>query len=244
MSSLLSQNLLQSIIYIHTENSFGSWIFVALEGKDKGNFIWYILTNYHVIKWAKSITLIWSNENKAYLDLEKNEVNIVIDEENDIALIPYQKIFQVSFPSPKYISDDYFIKTKEEFLQDIKVWQELYMLGFPMGLGLEEELEIFPVARFWIVARNDSKTVSKNSILLDIQNFPWNSWGPIFVKPSTVTFPWETIHKANQFIGIIRAYYPYESEDWIQENSWVSIWIPSYIIYETISNDMREKWFL
>jgi hypothetical protein len=92
---------------------------------------------------------------------------------------------------------------------DIGTGQEIFVLGFPMGIsGVERN---YVIARAGIIARFDDEILTRSrSFLIDAAVFPGNSGGPVIVKPRSDTLSDRRPVDRAYVIGLVRSYLPYE----------------------------------
>jgi len=92
---------------------------------------------------------------------------------------------------------------------DIGTGQEIFVLGFPMGIsGIERN---YVIARAGIIARFDDEILARSrSYLIDAAVFPGNSGGPVIVKPRSDTLSDRRPVDRAYVIGLVRSYLPYE----------------------------------
>jgi hypothetical protein len=87
--------------------------------------------------------------------------------------------------------------------------QELFILGFPMGLtGVDRN---YVIARAGMVARFDDELLaSSRTFLIDATMFPGNSGGPVIIKPTSDSLEGNTPVDRAYLVGVVRSYLPYE----------------------------------
>ncbi len=92
---------------------------------------------------------------------------------------------------------------------DIGTGQELFVLGFPMGMsGVERN---YVIARSGMIARFDDEILATSrSFLIDAAVFPGNSGGPVIVKPRSDSLTDRRPIDRAYVIGMVRSYLPYE----------------------------------
>ncbi|MCD6434805.1 MAG: trypsin-like peptidase domain-containing protein, partial [Clostridiales bacterium] len=150
-----------------------------------------------------------------------------------------------------FIAEEDILKTESEILDKINVGQEVYLLGFPLGLkGIKKN---FPLARQGVIARNDEELLFQNQIYLDINNFPGNSGGPIIIKPSAVHLQSRKPFKKNMLLAIVSRYIAHTKTLYdnstkpptpkmiVEENSGIAIAIPMNVALEEIQKWIKEQ---
>lgn len=86
---------------------------------------------------------------------------------------------------------------------------EIYILGFPMGLAGEERK--YAIARSGIIARLDDEIIeTTHSFLVDASVFPGNSGGPVILKPAMFGIEGTTPVNRAYLLGVVKGYIPYE----------------------------------
>lgn len=221
--SLFNQSLLEAVVLFEskkgrkfTGNATG--FLIGFKHGNKGNYHTFILTNKHV----------FNNKHELYVSFDSNGVKrkrarlelIKINgqktwfehrfKEVDLALLPIsmQVIQQIFGSSNKWIPEDSFLYMKDFENKGIYPGDELYFVGFP--LGLSGKLKNSPIIRSGIVSRIDKEIIrDTKSLLLDGQNFPGNSGGPVFTKPELMSLNGTLSIKANLLIGVIKGYLPH-----------------------------------
>lgn len=246
--SLLPDSFLKSTVFIKNGDSAGTGFLIGVDSgskDEKGRTLYnlFLVTNRHVIDENKSTIVSIDTESgikeASILPVDKSW-QFPEDEDLDIALTPINPDFlKLIKAEAVFIAEDSIISTKDEFLSRLYVGQEVYLLGFPLGLkGLSKN---FPIARQGIIARNDEELLSLDQLYLDINNFPGNSGGPIFVKPSVVRLGDRKVFDQSMLIALVSAYLPYKKTLFdntttpptpkmiIEENSGLAIAIPVYL---------------
>jgi hypothetical protein len=92
---------------------------------------------------------------------------------------------------------------------DIGPGEELFVLGFPMGMsGVERN---YVIARSGMIARLDEDILrSAGTFLIDAAMFPGNSGGPVIVKPNSDSLAGGRPIDRAYVIGAVRSYLPFE----------------------------------
>lgn len=258
--SLLSSQYLKSTVYLTKDNThFWTWFLIWIETwktNEEGKKLYYIflVTNRHNITDGKILKIRfnkqdWNWTGEETVNIEKSD-RIYYTDVDDIDNPIYTDVvmLQLNFGFIKnagyethFIIEENIFTDRYSFENNLKIWHEIFLLWFPLGIkGLNSN---FPIARQWIIARNDKELLDKREIYLDVNNFPWNSWWPIVLKPNRDALEWKPILES-KLIGVIKSYSPYYKTYhdistnpptptvMISENSWIAQGIPSYIIYE------------
>jgi Trypsin-like peptidase domain len=115
------------------------------------------------------------------------------------------------------IPEDKWIGLGEMQAAEIGPGDEVFVLGFPLGLAGRERKYV--IVRGGMIARLDEELIAEtHSYLIDCTVFPGNSGGPVFRKPQMfINDEAESIHLAwypPDFIGIVSNYLPYRDTAW------------------------------
>ena len=104
-------------------------------------------------------------------------------------------------------ADMAFVSTMKE--RDIGPGEELFVLGFPMGMsGLERN---YVIARAGMIARFDDEILTASrTFLIDAAVFPGSSGGPVIVKPRSDSLAGGRPIDQAYLVGMVRSYLPYE----------------------------------
>jgi len=245
--SLLPQQYLKAVVHIKTESGKGTGFLIGIKNglkNEKGEDFHelFIVTNCHVVNAKRQITIRFdsnkgpeeislSGGDKDWIMCAKKDVDLAVIHVNHLYLsgmnIDYTAIFE----------EDMFTD-KSTFQELIEVGHEVFLLGFPLGIsGISKN---HPIARQGIVARCDDELLFDSKFLLDINNFPGNSGGPIFVKPSLISLEGKNPIKKSFLIGLICSYLPYSKQLFdhttdppspkmvMEENSGLAVAIPIF----------------
>jgi len=228
--SLLPREYLQTTVAIEAASvdgestryrTIGTGFFMAIEdgdgsGSSAPTHRLFLVTNRHLVE--KSSLLIRVNRKggaarRVQLSLKDGEGRIWAAHPEpavDIAVVLVnarllgEEDLEFNYFRP---SDVAFVPTMKAL--DIGPGQELFVLGFPMGLsGVERN---YVIARAGIIARFDEEILAASrSFLIDASVFPGNSGGPVVIKPSAESL--EGLRPITQayLIGVVRSYLPYE----------------------------------
>lgn len=225
--SLVPRKYIESVLSIgvRNQNDETVWIgtgFFVIKEVVKGRFQPFIITNRHVLKGLRSIVFRLREKDTGklrelglslYDDHGKRLYAVGSDQNIDIAaIILNDDYIRENHLSMSAIDIDAESLSSEEFLdQGGDEGSLVYMLGFPMGLVVEDSTA--PICRMGCVARMDQAEISTNrKFLLDIQNFPGNSGSPIISKPEIISIKGSKALKRSVLIGIVNSYKPYREE--------------------------------
>jgi Trypsin-like peptidase domain len=229
--SLLPRGYLDTTVAIETMQAAGSpsrfrtigtGFFIGLDYGDRSaggveNYRLFLVTNRHVIAGHDDLLIRINTKSGAAqrvrLSLKDNEGRswaVHPDRRVDIAvvLINARALLQagldLSYFRPSEVA---YVATMKTL--DIGPGQDLFVLGFPMGMsGVERN---YVIARSGIVARLDDEILSESrTFLIDASVFPGNSGGPVIVKPSSESLAGGRPIDQAYLIGTVRSYLPYE----------------------------------
>lgn len=209
----------------------------------------FLVTNLHVIQWQEEIFVcinkiwwwVWEEAIQSKSWIKKEWIDIALTTIN----WNYLKRWNYTI---NFISEENLITQKEEYLERLETWEEIYLLWFPLWIAW---LSLHnAIARQWIIARIDNELLENNEIYFDVNNFPWNSGWPVITKPNIISLNGKKPWTESMLIGLIRSYIPSHKTYYditqnppiptmtVSENSWIWIWIPSYIIAELVQNEL------
>jgi len=116
----------------------------------------------------------------------------------DLAVMPFPIANTMNV---RFISEDFMESPKA-----IVEGDDVFFLGFPLGIGSRERLT--PLVRAGIISYKEDDSIW----LIEGNAFPGNSGGPVFLKPSFYDFKTGTLGKISppKFIGVLQAYVSYE----------------------------------
>lgn len=205
------------------------WIatgFVAgrlFEEKSEGNtYHNFIVTNKHVLDGQTAIVVRFnSKDEKSALDYDVNLIedgthiwSCHPDPNVDVAcfLINHEKLKIDNAEYSFFALDKHALNVEQMYAEGISEGDGIFLLGFP--LGLVDEFNKHVIVRSGIIAKIKSTLKRQTSFfLIDTNNFPGNSGGPVIIKPELTSIEGtKSIDKAS-LIGIVKAYYLYEDEN-------------------------------
>lgn len=134
----------------------------------------------------------------------------------------------------------------------IEAGDEVYILGFPMGIA--GELQNYPYVKYGIISRMDEEIMKdKRAYLIDSSIFPGNSGSPVVLKP-TITFLTGTSAVSQIYLlGLVSQYLPYEERLYThqtnppsvvsleRENSGLSYVVPMDFISQIYKNWISQR---
>src|SRR2546422_1429093 len=200
----------------------GTGFFIGLDYGDRSassaeTYRLFLVTNRHVLAGRDDL-LIWVNTKKGAgrgvrLPLtggERRSWAAHPDERVDVAvvLINARVLLEAGMELGYFRPTDIaYVATMKE--HDIGPGEELFVLGFPMGMsGVERN---YVIARSGMIARLDDEILaSSRTFLIDASVFPGNSGGPVVVKPNSDSLAGRRPIDQAYLIGMVRSYLPYE----------------------------------
>lgn len=131
--------------------------------------------------------------------------------------------------------------------EGISEGDSVYLLGYPLGNVIVDRDRHYTIVRSGTIARiRDVFEGRRSHFLLDVQNFPGNSGGPVVLKPEAISIAGIPSIRQPYIIGIARAYLPSEDArvspytgkkyDSIFENSGLAVAVTSDCIMQTIED--------
>ena len=144
-----------------------------------------------------------------------------------------------------FVSDSSILSIEQMAEKGMTEGDFIYVLGFPMGIvGGDRQ---YVIARSGSIARiRDVLEKRSNDFIVDSFVFPGNSGGPVVSKPEFASIQGTQSINSAYLIGIVSSYLHYEDvaisqqtkkpRIVFQENSGLSVVIPTDFIMETIEN--------
>jgi hypothetical protein len=229
--SLLPRGYLNTTVAIETAyadgvesryRTIGTGFFIALDYGDRApsgavNHRLFLVTNRHIASGredplirvnrrdgaAQRVRLaLGGNEGRTWAPHPDARVDVAVVLVNARALIDAG--LDLGYFRP---TDAVFVSAMKAL--DIGPGQELFVLGFPMGMsGVERN---YVIARGGIIARFDDEILAASrTFLIDASVFPGNSGGPVIVKPTSESLAGGRPIDQAYLIGMVRSYLPYE----------------------------------
>ena len=202
--------------------TIGTGFFIGLDYGDRSsssaeNYRLFLVTNRHVLADRGDLLIrVNTREGAARrvrLPLTGGESRgwaVHPDERVDVAvvLINARVLLEAGIELGYFRPTDMaFVSTMKEL--DIGPGEELFVLGFPMGMsGVERN---YVIARSGMIARlDDEMLTASRTFLIDAAVFPGNSGGPVIVKPNSDSLAGRRPIDQAYLIGMVRSYLPYE----------------------------------
>lgn len=180
------------LMVIRTDESIssGTGFFYNIREDKKEEFYPFLVTNYHVIKNARNIytQFMGSNENghpnkEKIIKVALNLDMFIIDEENDLAIIPIGIILNSLKEQNKnvfFIGIEKEILLGKEDLNKLSAIEKITFIGYPKGIF--DEINNVPIVRQGITATPIwNNFQNKNEFLIDASVYPGSSGSPVFI---------------------------------------------------------------
>jgi hypothetical protein len=227
--ALLHKPNLNTVVSIEIQDDKGNYLPIAtgfligfaidknLKLEDRRYRI-FLVTNRHVfqghpVAWFRFNKKVSADSARFPLNLIVNGQNIWLahrDKNVDLAMVTISH----DFLNQQNIEWGFFIEEMFAYYNDfdnigIALGDELYVLGFPMGLaGI---LRNNPIARHGIIARIDKEIIEQQkAFLIDAFVFPGNSGGPVLSKPTNMGLGGTKAVQNIYLLGVVSGYKPYK----------------------------------
>jgi len=176
----------------------------------------FLVTNKHVLKNQIEIILrLKTIENNKIIEYP---LQLVIEDKEiwhghpsnliDIAIIRINggKLQEDGIKFFIFKSDRNILLKTEMIESGISLGDEIFLLGYPMGLvDLDSPV---PVVRQGIIASMQNPMI-KEYFLIDSQNYPGNSGGPVIYKPNINFIEGTKNYTKSRLIGVVNSYIMY-----------------------------------
>ena len=202
--------------------TIGTGFFIALAYGDRAvsgaeNLRLFLVTNRHIVMGREDLLMrvnrrdgaaqrvrltLGGNEGRTWAPHPDPRVDVAV------VLINARALFDAGLEFGYFRPTDVALVSNMKAL-DIGPGQELFVLGFPMGMsGVERN---YVIARGGIIARLDDEILAASrTFLIDASVFPGNSGGPVIVKPTSESLAGGRPIDQAYLIGMVRSYLPYE----------------------------------
>ena len=199
--SLLHSMILETVVAIGTRgpnpgdefkaDSTGFLVIVNGDDKNEESREMYLVTNRHVFERS----VIGGNDN-IYIRFSATKKEMLlplkffkgllwmshIDKDVDISVLSITgNMFDQFVKQARWFSEELLLSTDDMEGKGIRTGDEIYALGFPMGISGDERN--YPIARGGIIARLDAEILKNNHYFIDAAIYGGNSGGPVIVKP-------------------------------------------------------------
>jgi len=213
----------------------------------------YLVTNRHVIEWEKwQLYLKFKHTNWIFVEKQisthdenwiskfkfhpNNQIDVAVTE------LDYDRILReesIVFFYPEDIS----CYKKSDFIEhNISEWDWVFVIWYPSSLVWNNK---FSLVRKWIISQiRPFKESITSDYLVDCFIFPWNSGGPVIIKPEIYWVGESQVNNQARLIWIIKGFLPYReslqsTQTWkilsvTEQNSWLGLVESVDSITETI----------
>ncbi len=234
--------------------------FVEQMGDNQKKYMFYLVTNRHVIQNKNQIIVRFSpsgdNPSKDFpVNLYKDAEPIWTghsDPKIDVAVLQFNlnSVKDQGMDVGFFRSDDHTLTCEQMKETGMAEGDFIYALGYPMGIVNAERQYV--IARSGIVARiRDLYDKRSQEFIIDAFVFPGNSGGPVLSKPEAIGLKGTNIPKSPKLIGIVKGYLPYKDVAISQqtkrprvifeENTGLTAVVPVNYIEEAIEQDKKRK---
>lgn len=188
----MGQQLVMNTLRLETESAVGTGFVFSFD--ISGNFLPVLVTNRHVIKGRKKLTLtipyLKSDEkeeiqNSTFIIKNLEETVIFHPEDSvDLAIIPiadlWEQIINVIQTRPWVINIDEELLPTDEEIKKIKTVEDVLVVGYPRGLW--DHVNNRPLVRKGITATDYKLDFQgKPEFIIDCAIFPGSSGSPVFL---------------------------------------------------------------
>lgn len=213
----------------------------------------YLVTNGHVLDGARNVIVRFNNEithcaQNVPLELY-NDSGSPIFTLHDGYELPEEKRIDIAvvrlngtFMMEHHLEIGYFNLNSDllslEQMRDTGITEGtfIYSLGFPMGLV--NSTEKMPICRMGCIARaTKAQIMDRNSMLLDLQNFPGGSGSPIVSRPEFISITGTKSNQTSCLIGIVHGFLHFPDN---RENTGIALANPAEYIVEAIEKDLKK----
>lgn len=237
--ALFSKELLEAVVLFEVKSgrsyrTVATGVLIGFQAtRDKeGQHHTFIITNKHVFQDKGTIYVS--------VDIEggkRKRINLPLLKNNDeptwfshrfkqvdMALLPVSMNFlrHGLGAAHKWIPESRFLYEKDYPEKGFSVGDGVFFVGFP--LGLSGKLRNSPILRAGYLARADKELLKiAKSLIIDGQNFPGNSGGPVFTKPDIAHLGDTKSIDSNFLVGIVKSYLPHTNYFVDPDNPMVSV---------------------
>ena len=210
--SLLPPDYPKAIVAIGVndrEGTFGAYATGFLVGieRDEEETEIFLVTNRHVFSRKKSVVIRF-DDRKITLPLRNNEGPIWVNHKKrnvDIAVvsIPDEELERLELSITYYPESS--LATTDKMIEELEIdmGDEVFVLGFPMGIAGEEKN--YPIVRSGIIARMDDEILENSHYYIDTAIYGGNSGGPVILKPRHLCGEEPPLINTPYIIGVVSA---------------------------------------
>ena len=247
--ALLNKNHIKSLVAVGTKKADGSFVcdstsfLIGFLFKDSTKpeerlYRTFLVTNRHVFDGRNIVSLrfntddgkqkifdqplklpdgnlLWLAHPDPKIDLAVLSINPTVLKENNI--------------KPVFISEEMFGYSKDFESIGIAVGDDVYAIGFPMGIAGEEQN--YPCVKAGLISRIDQEIIkNRKAFIIDSSIFPGNSGGPVILKPTMVSLSDSKPVGKPLLLGVISGYIPYSEQLYTHQT------IPPTVVSQTREN--------
>jgi S1-C subfamily serine protease len=178
----------------------------------------YFVTNKHVFEGHQNVLLRFNPTNS---DTGKDFPLVLIDQNGqrvwhghpdsdvDVAVLSvnFNYLKEQNVICSFFENDTHGLGKDEMIEQGLFEGDNVYVLGFPMGLVTERK---YVLVRSGIISRiSDLYENSSKEFIIDAPVFPGNSGGPVLCKPELIAIQGTKAIEKCSLIGLVKSYIPY-----------------------------------
>jgi len=166
----------------------------------------FLVTCKHVVNSKEDDLFVCFNlkngqiSRRSILEIKKqHNIDWIFHRNEDVAMI----VFGID---PEHDELKKLPKELFENFNDLEVGDDIFFLGYPMGLRALKSAS--PIVRAGIISLKESN----DTLLIDGNVFPGNSGSPVFLKPSVFNIKERSFGRIREakLIGMINSYLPYQ----------------------------------
>ena len=232
--------------------------FIARNSKDptKKKYYIFLVTNRHVFEGKGNVYLRF-NKHDGKTEIFQQGLFFPNNDPRWLAHLNKKVDLALLNVSPQILSQkniDYLFFNEEIFAYQkdfskigISIGDEVYILGFPMGIA--GGIQNIPYVKGGIISRVDKELLRiSKAFLIDSSIFPGNSGGPVVLKPTNTALANTKAVSTIYLLGVISGYLYYQEELWThqtnpptvvgleRENSGLSYVVPIDFMHQIFMN--------
>ncbi len=230
--ALLNKNHIKSLVAIGTinpkDNSFvcdsTSFLigFLVKDSEEPKERLYrtFLVTNRHVFEGRNKVWLRFNTDDGKIKIFPQSLQNIKgedlwlahPDPDVDLALLSVSPdILKTNKIQPLFISEEMFAYIKDFESIGISVGDDVYAIGFPLGLA--GKAQNYPFVKAGVISRTDKEIIDEvKAFIIDSSIFPGNSGGPVILKPTIINLSGTVPVNKPYLVGVISGYSPYSEK--------------------------------
>lgn len=199
-------------------HSLATGFLVGFKSKTAGRYHTFVVTNKHVLNNRAevhiSLDLLVGRRQRVHVPLTSGESKAWFAHRYkavDLGMLPISiAVVNSMGAAHKWIPEEQFLYFKDYEDIGFSPGDDVFFMGFPLGLA--GKLKNTPLVRKGCLSRADKELLKESkSVLIDGQNFPGNSGGPVFTRPELAGLTGSKNIDRNYLLGAIHGYLPYTS---------------------------------